>query len=193
MTAPLPQHVAAGERLLLRPLRDSDAPAYRRWLDNPGIARTYVASSERFGPTDIAEALVWAAEIDGVDAWAIDDRAGNFVGAAFSRPDFPFTSVREAEVTLSPELPKRRGYGLEAHRLVVDHIFSAQPGVRKLIGRVASYNHAEIRIMQRLGAKQEGCLREHLEIGDEVHDLLIFGRLRHERNSDEPHNPSGVR
>lgn len=174
------QYVAGTDRLVLRALTHDDAPHVARWLQDPAIARSYLGSAESFGVEDVTGVLEWAAQEETVNAWAIDHRDGGLVASGNTRPDFPWTSVFEAEVTLSPDLPKRQGYGLEAHHLVVDHIFTSRPEAKKVMGRAIAFNHAAIAIMKRLGMSQEGCLRRHVDFGGEEHDFVIYGMLRAE-------------
>lgn len=50
-------------------------------------------------------------------------------------------------------------------------------GVHKIAGQVLEFNHASIRVHQRLGFTQEGNLREHSLINGTYYDLLCFGIL----------------
>jgi RimJ/RimL family protein N-acetyltransferase len=180
------QYVAGTDRLLLRPLTHDDVECVGRWLQDPAIARAYLGSAESFGVEDVAGVLDWAAQEEAVNAWAIDHRDGGLVASSNTRPDFPWTSVFEAEVTLSPDLPKRQGYGLEAHHLVVDHVFTSRPEAKKVMGRAIAFNHAAIAIMGRLGLSQEGCLRRHVDFGGEEFDFVIYGVLRAEWEQTRP-------
>ncbi len=174
------EYVAGTERLLLRPLTEADLPTVGEWLAEPAIARSYLASAESFGIEDVQGALQWAREEETVDAWAIEHRDGGLVASSNTRPDFPWLSVYECEVTLSPDLPRRQGYGLEAHHLVVDHVFERRSSAAKAMGRAASFNGAAIAIMERLGCSLEGRLRRHVELEGEQFDLVIYGLLREE-------------
>lgn len=49
--------------------------------------------------------------------------------------------------------------------------------VHKVTGRVLDFNHASIRIHQRLGFIQEGTLRKHFLVDKTYCDLLCFGIL----------------
>ena len=177
--------MAATQRLLLRPLTEDDVPSVGGWLGDPDIARAYLAAQGEMGEADVQGALDWS-DADGVQAWAIDDRDLGLVAAANSKPDFPWLDVHEIEVTLSPDLPKRRGYGLEAHHLVVDHLFDSRPELRKVIGRAATFNEPAIAIGERVGMVREGCLRRHVRVADEICDLVIYGILRAEWEATAP-------
>jgi RimJ/RimL family protein N-acetyltransferase len=179
-------HVAATERLLLRPLAEDDLPDVGRWLEDQALARAYLVSDEAFGAEDLRGVLDWSRADPRVQAWAIEDRDGALVAGGNSKPDYPFDGVWECEVFLSPALPKGQGYGLEAHHLVVDHVMTTHPAARKVMGRSASFNVAAIRIMEKLGCRPEGRLREQIEIGDERYDLVVCGMLRAEWEATAP-------
>lgn len=151
-----------------------------RWLEDADLARAYLVSDESFGLDDVEGLLRWSEATEMVEAWAIDHRDGGLVATSNTKPDFPWLSVYECEVTLSPDLPKGRGYGFEAHQLVVDHIFRSYEQASKVMGRAADFNGAAIAIMRKLGAVQEGCLRRHAELGGKHHDIVFYGLLREE-------------
>ncbi|MEJ7656499.1 MAG: GNAT family N-acetyltransferase [Thermoleophilaceae bacterium] len=165
---------------MLRPLTEAEVPTVGGWLADRTLADAYVATEEELGAEEVEGALELAREVESVGAWAIDHRDGGLIASSYTKPDFPWEAVHECEVTLSPELPKRQGYGLEAHQLVVDHVFRSRPEVVKVMGRAAGFNAAAIRIMEKLDARREGTLRHHIELRGERFDLAIYGLLREE-------------
>ena len=72
----------------------------------------------------------------------------------------------------APESPA--GNGTRICATALDFAFS-DLRLHKVAGRVLDFNHASIRIHQRLGFTQEGNLREHSLINGTYHNLFCFG------------------
>ena len=71
------------------------------------------------------------------------------------------------------------GSGMEMGKLSLYHGFSVL-GLHKLCGEVFSFNQASRNFFLRLGFREEGCLREHVQKNQRFEDLLLFGLLREE-------------
>lgn len=171
--------VAASERLRLRPLDEGDIEEIGGWLGDAELRRSYLVTREEIpGEEVVRGAVEWASGTDGVAACAIEHADGRLMGMGNWKPDLPFTWVYEIEVTLGPAIETGRGYGTEAHLLVIDHLFETVESCVKLFGRIALFNDAMLAICPKLGAVAEGRLRAHARLGDEPIDLMIFGILR---------------
>ncbi len=75
------------------------------------------------------------------------------------------------------------GYAREAVAAVVDHAFGALD-LRRLEADVDPRNEASIRLLEALGFRREGVLRERWCVGGEVADTLFLGLLRREWRPD---------
>jgi [ribosomal protein S5]-alanine N-acetyltransferase len=75
-----------------------------------------------------------------------------------------------------------RGYATEAAAAVVAWGFESLELHRIHAGHFAR-NPASGRVLQKLGMRQEGVAREHVWKWDERLDLVLYGILRHERQS----------
>ncbi len=171
--------VAASERLRLRPLDDGDVEEVGRWLGDAELRRSYLVTQDELPGEEVVRDLVaWAGGTDGIAAWAIEHADGSLIGIGNWRPDLPFAWVYEIEVTLGPAIQTGRGYGTEAHLLVIDHLFETVENCAKLFGRIAIFNDAMLAICPKLGAMPEGRLRAHARLGDDPVDLMVFGILR---------------
>ena len=174
-----PTYVAASERLRLRPLDHRDVEEVGAWLGDHELRRSYLVTREEIPGDAVVRGVVeWAQDSAGVAAWAIEHVDGRLMGMGNWKPDLPFAWVYEIEVTLGPAIETGRGYGTEAHRLVIDHLFETVDDCAKLFGRIALFNDAMLAICPKLGAIAEGRLRAHARLGDEPIDLMIFGILR---------------
>ena len=73
----------------------------------------------------------------------------------------------------------RKGIGTNAVRLLVDKVFS-ETHLRKLFAHVHSGNTASCRLLERIGFKREGVLREHYLVNGMPVDEVFYGLLRRE-------------
>ena len=71
------------------------------------------------------------------------------------------------------------GYATEATALCLDHAFNDR-GLHKVFARVFEHNDASMRVLESLGFRQEGCLREQDYIRGEYRDTYLFGLLNDE-------------
>lgn len=70
-----------------------------------------------------------------------------------------------------------KGIGTAAARLLVSRIFQ-ETWLRKLIALVHDKNHASRRVLEKLGFRQEGLLREHYLIRSRPVDEILYGLLK---------------
>lgn len=82
---------------------------------------------------------------------------------------------------IAPDAP--RGTGALLGRSVLQHAF-AQLNLHKLCGQALRFNTRSIKFHQRLGFQQEGLLREHHFDGQSYHDIVCFGLLASEWQSN---------
>lgn len=72
-----------------------------------------------------------------------------------------------------------KGYAVEAARLLVDFGFR-KLGLHRVWGKCHSENAASARVMERLGMRFEGTLREHAWMGDHYRSSLVYSILDRE-------------
>lgn len=182
---PLPTLV--GGRIRLRQVVESDAPALLEVFGDPAVAR-YLGIPRLTGIEDSrnmvreivegahsGELLQWALTADG------DDR---LVGACMlARISWP---SERAEVGFAIGAAHwRRRLASAAVPLVIDHAFGAL-GFHRLEADVDPRNEASLRLLERLGFRREGHLRErHLAAG-ERQDSVMLGLLDREWRSRNP-------
>jgi RimJ/RimL family protein N-acetyltransferase len=178
------------ERLRLRGLELSDAPALFEVFSNAEVAR--YLSHPAFRSVDEAAAMVtrnlgFAAEGSGY-TWALalksNDRAIGTGGL------FAFNEQCDrAEIGyILGRAHWGRGLMHEALTALIDHAFGAME-LRRLEADVDPRNAASLRSLERLGFQREGLLRERWVVAGEISDTAFLGLLRHEwiarREGDE--------
>jgi RimJ/RimL family protein N-acetyltransferase len=149
-----------GETVVLRRHVQDNIGAFRRWYQDPDVARL-----ARYQDTPMR-----ADEVDrffqlralGTDSltMAIHERStGRLVGTcAFSQMDGDNGSAMY-HITIGEKDVWGRGYGTEATRLMVDHAFTAL-GLHRVALSVFDFNERAIRAYARVGFLTEGRARE---------------------------------
>jgi len=175
---PTPLPVLEGERIRLRPYREDDARAIFALYSDPDVTRywSFPAWTRREQATDYLAARM-ALETPAVYAWALAEREGDrLVGTTtFFSLSGPH---KRAEVGYSL-LPSRQGRGLasEALRLALAHAFGPL-GLERIEADVDPRNEASWRLLEKLGFRREGLLRNRWRVNGEVCDSYLYGLLR---------------
>jgi len=132
-------------------------------------------------PTPVTESdLADFVESDEQSVQFLPCRAGSPVGFSFLFEIEPQRDHAELGVWISPD-EQGQGYATEAGELCLEHAF-ADRGLHKVIARVFDHNEASMRVLEKLGFTQEGCLREQDYIRGEYRDTFVFGLLADEWN-----------
>lgn len=173
--------VLAAERVALRPTRPDDAAGLYRLFSNQDVSRYW---SERAW-TDPKRAEEYLKEIDrwfrerGGFQWAValreDDR---LVGTCTLFQLFAKHKRAEIGYALHREL-WGRGLMTEALTALFDFAFGPL-GLHRLEADVDPRNGKSLAILERLGFRHEGLLRERFRVEDEVQDSLMLGLLKPE-------------
>ncbi|KAB2332953.1 GNAT family N-acetyltransferase [Bacillus mesophilum] len=71
------------------------------------------------------------------------------------------------------------GYGTEAAKAVIDFAFQEKQ-YQKVFARCFVSNPASGRVLEKIGMKKEGILRQHVKKENEYIDLVCYGILSHE-------------
>jgi RimJ/RimL family protein N-acetyltransferase len=108
-----------------------------------------------------------------VYSWMMENPTGEVVGIIMT------LSTERRNGTFGYGLAVRRehwgkGYASEAVRLVLRYYFN-ELGYQKCTVDVYDFNTASIRLHQKLGFTQEGCVRRMIFTQGTYHDSLIFG------------------
>lgn len=161
-------------RLTVRKMQYRDLDCVLRWRNHPKIRKFMIRQHEI---TD-HEHIAWfdRASRDETRALIVIEDRNQPLGCVV------FSGVRENSTTdwsfySNPTGP--HGIGKHLCSTALNFAFS-ELGVHKVFGRVLDFNHASIRIHQRLGFTQEGILRSHCRIDTIYRDLLCFGILASE-------------
>jgi RimJ/RimL family protein N-acetyltransferase len=168
------------ERLALRELRDTDAPAIASGAGDRRVARFLIAVPS---PYPVALARRWIAARR--EWWEL----GRGITLAITRRDEPDRLLgtvslrrhprdRRAELGYWLAVPAwGQGLATEAVRALVDYGFR-ELGLARIHAQVIDGNAASTRVLEKLGMVREGVLRQHLRKDHRLHDLVVYGMLR---------------
>ncbi|OGO30889.1 MAG: GNAT family N-acetyltransferase [Chloroflexi bacterium RBG_16_56_11] len=175
------QTTIATEHLLLRPYTLADAPDLQRHIGERDIAATTINIPHPY--------------VDGMaEEWIGKHREraekGEFQFAITDRQDgrllggIGFHDVdRESECAeIGYWIAKpywRNGYGTEAARAILKYGFEVM-GLNRIHARHFKHNPASGRIMQKIGMKYEGSLRQHFKKMGNFVDFELYGILKSE-------------
>jgi RimJ/RimL family protein N-acetyltransferase len=169
-------------RVLLRWLEEDDVDDLYRIFGDPEVMRYW--SSPPLADRAAAAALL--AEIrelfarDELYQWgvALPDE-GTVIGTC-TLTSFHAESGR-AEIGFALGRKHRgRGYMSDAVAGLLDYAFGPL-GLRRLEADVDPRNGPSLRLLERMGFRREGLLRERWVTGGEVQDSIFMGLLRHDR------------
>ena len=173
--------VLTGERVLLEPLGHKHAPALAEAVRDGELWKLWYT----FVPSpDAVEGYIDAAcaeRTEGGLAFAVRDRASDTVigSTRFCHVD---AGNRRAEIgyTWYAKRFQRTALNTECKRLMLGHAFETLDAIA-IEFRTHWHNRASRAAIARLGAKQDGVLRNH-QISDDgiLRDTVVFSILAHE-------------
>ena len=169
------------ERLVIRPFELSDAKEVQRLAGDREIAATTINIPH---PYEDGMAEQWiathAARFDKGEAaeFAVCDREkGNLVGAIALLLKLDY---ERAEIGYWVGKPYWGvGYCTEAAREIIRYGFE-QLGLNRIFGEFMAGNVASGRVMEKVGMKYEGRLRQHMKKWGEFQDMVVYSILKSE-------------
>lgn len=166
-------------------MRADDAAHHLRWRNDPEVAYWATAGDPCFGPvTEEALALAFETMLRlhprESAVFTVEDLAdGSVIGMADYRDLDPFTGVVTVGVTVGSRDHWGRGYGSEALRLLVGHLFGAF-GLHRIELDTWSGNERAVRAFTGAGFREEGRRRETVLVSGKRYDTVLFAMLRAE-------------
>jgi len=166
----------------LRPFRDSDASVAAAWCRDADIVRWSGARAN----DDEKSALAWAAMTDtshrarDVLALVITEAAsGAALGSVdLRRPSEADPELGEVGFLLGPEA-RGRGIATRSTRLLLTYAFD-ELGIARVQALAHPENPASAKVLERLGFRREGLLRDHRVGAAGREDRIFFSLLRHQ-------------
>lgn len=165
----------------LRPVAPADAPDLLAVFGDPVVCRYW----SRPPIPDLATARALQREIDALFAartlfqWAIAEQASDRLIGTCTLADLSTAHRRAALGYALGRAAWGRGHATGALRALLAFAFDAL-GLHRLEADVDPRNAASIRVLERLGFRHEGHLRERWHLQGEVQDAVLYGLLARE-------------
>lgn len=158
----------------LRPMNEADLEQVLGWRNHPEVRRYMYTTHE----ITLDEHRRWFAEVstDPTMNLLIYETGGQGIGFVnITRTRCP--EVADWGFYLAPHTPKGAGRSLgnQALTYAFDRL-----GLHKVCGQALDFNERSIAFHKALGFIKEGNLRHQHFDGNEFHDVVCFGLLKHE-------------
>jgi [ribosomal protein S5]-alanine N-acetyltransferase len=172
------------DRLHLRPFTLADAPIVQRLVGDRAIADTTLNIPHPY-EEDMAKEWIVSHQPrfergEGVN-FAIVRREDEALIGAIGLMVNPSHDRAELGYWIGKEYWSQ-GYCTEAARAVLHYGFTAF-NLNRIFAHHFSRNPASGRVMEKIGMKYEGCLRQHVKKWDVYEDMRVYGILKSEYKS----------
>jgi RimJ/RimL family protein N-acetyltransferase/predicted ester cyclase len=163
--------------LILRPLRESDAPALFAFTSDPEVTRYVLWPTHR----DLSQTQQFIRRLTApsVRSWAIVHRIdATVIGVTFVHSFHPVHHKGEIAFPLAKPY-WGRGYATQAAHAVLRHAF-ANWALHRIEGTCMLANVASARVLEKLGMTCEGVMRQSHRRDDGFVDMKLYAVLREE-------------
>lgn len=188
MTLPLERlPTIAARRVRLRWMTRSDVEALYRIFSDERVTRYWSSPplADRQAAEDLLDEIRTLFREGTLYQWGVALRGVDLVIGTCTLADLDIENGRaEIGFALAGD---RWGKGLmsEAVRALIEHAFGPL-GLRRLEADVDPRNAASIRLLERMGFRREGYLRERWNVGGELQDSVFYGLLAREWRAAAP-------
>ncbi|MEO6364467.1 MAG: GNAT family protein [Luteimonas sp.] len=176
-----------GEHVRLRGFRGGDVDGLYALYSDPAVTRywSFAAWTQRAQAETLLQHAIVSRSADRILCWAIADAARDaLVGSltlfninrAQGRADIGY-ALQSAEWG--------KGYAKQSLGLALDHAFGAL-ALRRVEADIDPRNTASCKLVERLGFRQEGLLRERWLVDSALQDSAIYGLLAREWRAPIP-------
>ncbi|MEO1289755.1 MAG: GNAT family N-acetyltransferase [Chloroflexota bacterium] len=174
----------ATERLLLRKIQPDDVNSLLKLFGNPEVVRFIEMQPIK----SIEQANEWLRWMGGVFSakdglrWGVTLEDETFIGSAGLHRWNREAHYAEIGCDIAHHY-WGHGYGQEAMRMLMDFGWNHM-NLNRIEASVIKGNARSVHVMEKLGFKHEGTMRQRLLKGGKYYDIHIFGILRCEYQGD---------
>ena len=181
--AMLPERIET-DRLKLRPFRLEDVDDILSFASDPEWAR-YLPVPQPYTKSDAEKFVAGQLSRDRKTdpSWAIE-HAGSVIGGINIKFDFD-NRVGRIGYSIARGF-WGKGLTTEAARAVIDEAFSAYPDLNRVHSWADERNAGSLRVMEKLGMRREGVLRQSIYERGEFINAVWCGILRDEWEAYKP-------
>lgn len=180
----LAQHrrVLESHRLVLTPFQQQHVRTHYRWNNDPELNQLdseHTFAKESFGSfARRFEAMILDPAPDAQD-YEIHLRSGKLIGVAYFADLDPTHRRGTMGVTLGDRSEWGKGYGREVVQTLTQHGFGAL-GLHRITSHAFGFNAAWHALLQSVGFREEGCLRDYLYRDGQYWSKTQYALLEHE-------------
>ena len=176
--------VLMGRRLVLREPTRADGESLFAYTSDPAITRFLAFDSPR--TIDETDKFITRCEEyrrqDREYVFVIADRVSDGARGVTALRHVDY-GARTAQIgTWVRREDWGRGVNLESKGLLLDYAFR-ELRLHRIEARIATGNHRSVKALERIGARQEGVLRDSFYKGGHFHDQLLYAILADEWES----------
>ena len=178
----LPMSALPTERLILRKITMEDRDAVFSWAKDPVVSQygSWSAHRTAHDTETFIESCLKQYDVEGLGPWVIQLRENNEV---IGTCGFGYLDKLDRRGGIGYFLAQShwgRGYATEAARAVLRFGFGAL-ALNRIEARCMPVNAASERVMQKLGMKFEGLLRQDMFKDGQFHDVKLYARIAEDR------------
>lgn len=174
---PVPHPVLATSRLRLRQFRADDAGAMHACFADAGAMRFWnTPAHTRAIETERSVRNFVDCTPSYYRYWAVADAANDRCLGLVNYHDGHIRSRRASIGYIIDPACQGQGIATEAVTAMLDFCF-AELGLHRLEAFIHPANQSSIRLAEKLGFHREGLLRDHLRVGEEWRDDLLYALL----------------
>jgi RimJ/RimL family protein N-acetyltransferase len=172
--------VLGGHHVRLEPLAPSHADGLRRATDDVLAGHWYTSVPAADGVEAYIDAALRMQSQGRALAFAVRDAAGVVVGTTRFYDLDPATPRLQIGYTWYARRVQRTGLNSDAKRLLLGYAFDTL-GCAAVGFQTSWFNHASRRAIERLGAKRDGVIRNHMRHADgSLRDTVTYSILDQE-------------
>ena len=168
--------ILRGKKVILRPIRTSDAPRFVKWLNNPEVHKFLQTRRHLTLPFErkyLRDSIKSKSRV----ILAIETKDRRHIGSVGLENINTDHNRATFGIFIGDKNYWNHGLGSEAGRLIIDYGFSKLRLHRIELG-VLEYNPRAMKVYKRLGFKKEGVKREHILFRGKYYDDIHMGLLR---------------
>lgn len=165
-----------GNRVTLREITREDMANKVRWFNDPEVNKTLLLEEN----LDLEKTLDWFdrhKQDSSRHDFVIESKEGEPIGITGLLHIDPVHRTAECFCIIGEKACWGKGLGTEIHAVLIDWGFR-QLGLHKIWADIRAENAAIIKVIERLGFKIEGTLREEKLIRGKRIDVVRIGLLR---------------
>ncbi len=165
-----------GAKIYLRPATADDAANFEYWTLHSEPAALSCRPQLFLTPSEVAERYKSKERSTSQQRFAVVRKDDNMLVGAVGFFDYnPLNRSAELGLLIDPQ-ERKKGYGKEAMQLLCRYLFKFR-GLNKVYAQTAVFNEAATELLESLGFKRDGTLRDHYFYDGEFHSGAVYSLL----------------